>query len=131
MIASLYLAFTNYNLFAPPEWIGLENFTRLFDDPNYRQAWKVTLTYVVLGTPIKLLAALAVAMLLNNAFSGKGFYRSSFYAPSLIGASVSIAIVWKAMFIDNGIVDQVQQFFGFPAGGWSVTPSARCRCSSC
>ena len=30
MIASLYLAFTNYNLFAPPEWIGLENFTRLF-----------------------------------------------------------------------------------------------------
>ena len=34
MIASLYLAFTNYNLFAPPEWIGLENFTRLFNDPN-------------------------------------------------------------------------------------------------
>lgn len=122
MIASLYLAFTNYNLFAPPEWIGLENFTRLFDDPNYQQAWKVTLTYVVLGTPIKLLAALAVAMLLNNAFSGKGFYRSSFYAPSLIGASVSIAIVWKAMFIDNGIVDQVQQFFGFPAGGWVGDP---------
>jgi len=123
MLASLYLAFTNYNLFAPPQWIGLENFQRLFHDPNYAQAWKVTLTYVVLGTPIKLLAALAVAMLLNNAFSGKGFYRSSFYAPSLIGASVSIAIVWKAMFIDKGIVDQVQQFFGFEAGGWVGDPS--------
>jgi len=123
MLASLYLAFTNYNLFAPPQWIGLENFQRLFHDPNYAQAWKVTLTYVVLGTPIKLLAALAVAMLLNNAFSGKGFYRSSFYAPSLIGASVSIAIVWKAMFIDKGIVDQVQQFFGFPAGGWVGDPA--------
>lgn len=123
MLASLYLAFTNYNLFAPPQWIGLENFQRLFHDPNYVQAWKVTLTYVVLGTPIKLLAALAVAMLLNNAFSGKGFYRSSFYAPSLIGASVSIAIVWKAMFIDKGIVDQIQQFFGFAAGGWVGDPS--------
>ena len=132
MIASLYLAFTNYNLFAPPEWIGLENFTRLFSDPNYQQAWKVTLTYVVLGTPIKLLAALAVAMLLNNAFSGKGFYRSSFYAPSLIGASVSIAIVWKAMFIDNGIVDQVGPVLRLPApAAGSVTRRARCRCSSC
>ena len=85
----------------------------------------------MLGTPIKLIAALAVAMLLNNAFSGKGFYRSSFYAPSLIGASVSIAIVWKAMFIDNGIVDQVQTSSASPPAAGSVTRRARCRCSSC
>ncbi|MEZ0447049.1 carbohydrate ABC transporter permease [Cellulomonas sp. ICMP 17802] len=123
MLASLYLSFTNYNLFAPPQWIGLENFQRLFHDPNYLQAWKVTGTYVLLGTPIKLISALAVAMLLNNAHRGKGFYRSSFYAPSLIGASVSIAIVWKAMFIDRGIVDQIQQLFGFEAGGWVGDPS--------
>ncbi|WP_456844159.1 carbohydrate ABC transporter permease [Cellulomonas sp. P5_C6] len=123
MLASLYLSFTNYNLFAPPQWIGLENFKRLFHDPNYLQAWKVTLTYVVFGTPIKLISALAVAMLLNNAHRGKGFYRSSFYAPSLIGASVSIAIVWKAMFIDKGIVDQIQQFFGFSEGGWVGDPA--------
>ncbi len=123
MLASLYLAFTDYNLFNSPKWVGMGNFTRLFEDPNYLQAWKVTATYVLVGTPIKLLAALAVAMLLNNTFGAKGFYRSSFYAPSLIGASVSIAIVWKAMFIDNGIVDQAQQLFGFEAGGWVGDPS--------
>ncbi|WP_425358528.1 carbohydrate ABC transporter permease [Xylanimonas cellulosilytica] len=122
MVASLYLAFTDYNLFAPPQWIGLDNFTRLLGDPDYHQAWKVTGTYVLLGTPIKLASALAVAMLLNNRFRGKGFYRSAFYLPSLVGASVSIAIVWKAMFIDNGPVDTVQQFFGLPAGGWVGQP---------
>lgn len=123
MIASLYLAFTNYNLFTSPQWVGLENFQRLFQDPNYIQAWKVTATYALIGTPLKLVSALAVAMLLNNSRRGQGFYRSAFYAPSLIGASVSIAIVWKAMFIDNGIVDRAGQVLGLPAGGWVGDPS--------
>lgn len=122
MIASLYLAFTSYNLFTSPEWVGLENFRRLFQDPNYIQAWKVTALYALIGTPLKLVSALAVAMLLNNSHRGQGFYRSAFYAPSLIGASVSIAIVWKAMFIDNGIVDRAGQTLGLPAGGWVGDP---------
>lgn len=123
MLASLYLSFTNYNLFAPPRWVGLQNFQQLFQDPRFLQSAKVTVTYVLLGTPVKLISALAVAMLLNNSHRGKGLYRSSFYAPSLIGASVSIAIVWKAMFIDRGIVDQVGQFFGLEAGGWVGNPN--------
>ncbi|QGQ20828.1 ABC transporter permease subunit [Cellulomonas sp. JZ18] len=122
MIASLYLAFTNYNLFTSPEWVGIENFQRLFQDPNYIQAWRVTALYALIGTPLKLVSALAVAMLLNNSRRGQGFYRSAFYAPSLIGASVSIAIVWKAMFIDNGIVDRAGQTLGLPAGGWVGDP---------
>jgi multiple sugar transport system permease protein len=122
MLASLYLAFTDYNLFRAPEWVGLDNFTRLFDDPQYLQSVKVTSIYVLVGTPIKLAAALAVAMLLNSKRRGQGGYRSVFYAPSLIGASVSIAIVWKAMFIDDGVVDQVGQFFGRAPGGWVGDP---------
>jgi multiple sugar transport system permease protein len=123
MLASLYLSFTDYNLFRAPEWIGLDNYTLLLDDPRFRQSVKVTLTYVVLGTPIKLMAALAVAVLLNNSRIGKGFYRSVFYAPSLIGASVSIAIVWRAMFIDDGIVDRISGSVGLGSGGWVGNPS--------
>ena len=123
MLASLYLAFTKYNLFADPTWVGLGNFQLLLQDPRFLQSAKVTATYVLLGTPIKLIAALAVAMLLNNTHRGKGAYRSVFYAPSLIGASISIAIVWKAMFIDAGIVDQVGQFFGMSPGGWVGNPN--------
>ena len=123
MLASLYLAFTDYNLFAAPEWVGIDNFTTLFSDPRFLQSAKVTGLYVLLGTPIKLIAALAVAMLLNNNRWGQGLYRSVFYAPSLIGASVSIAIVWKAMFIDNGIVDRLSRSVGLEGGGWVGDPS--------
>ncbi|MEV8145287.1 sugar ABC transporter permease [Specibacter sp. NPDC078709] len=123
MIYSLYLSFTNYNLFEAPKWIGLENYTDLFQDDRFIQSVKVTLTYVVFGTPTKLLAALAIAMLLNSKRRGQGFYRSAFYVPSLIGASVSIAIVWKAMFGDAGPVDQFLQFFGIGIGGWVGNPN--------
>jgi multiple sugar transport system permease protein len=122
MLASLYLSFTRYNLFASPRWIGLDNYSQLFSDPRFMQAVKVTVTYVVLGTPIKLAAALAVALLLNSKRRGQGLYRSMFYAPSLIGASVSIAIVWRAMFMDDGIVDRIGQGVGLQAGGWVGNP---------
>ncbi|PTT64105.1 carbohydrate ABC transporter permease [Arthrobacter sp. HMWF013] len=122
MVSSLYLSFTNYNLFEPPKWIGLDNYTTLFQDERFLQSVGVTTSYVVFGTPLKLAAALAIAMLLNSARKGQGFYRSAFYAPSLIGASVSIAIVWKAMFGDSGPVDQGLSFFGINLGGWVGNP---------
>lgn len=119
MIYSLYLAFTKYNLFTEPEWVGLDNFVRMFtEDPNYLQSVQITLVYVLVGTPIKLAAALAVAMLLNYRNRGSGFFRSSFYAPSLIGASVSVAIVWRAMFSTDGPVDSTLSVFGIEIGGW-------------
>ena len=121
-MASLYLSFTDYNLFAAPNWTGIENYQRLFSDPSFRQASKITLIYVFFGTPIKLAAALLVAMLLNNSRRGQSFYRSAYYMPSLIGGSVSVAIVWKAMFIDGGIVSQISEGLGGPAGGWVGDP---------
>lgn len=123
MIASLYLAFTDYDLFSAPQWIGFDNFTRMASDPRFLTSARVTAVYAFVGVPIKLAAALAVAMLLNVEARGKGAYRSIFYAPSLIGASISIAIVWRAMFNDGGVVDVVGQFLGLPAGGWIGDPN--------
>lgn len=112
MAASLYFAFTDYNLFDAPRWIGLDNFSEMFGDPRWRHSVRVTLWYVVVGTPIKLLVALGVALLLAQKRRGQAFYRAAFYAPSLIGASVSVAIVWKAIFSDDAIVDRTQKVFG-------------------
>jgi multiple sugar transport system permease protein len=126
MIASLYLSFTDYDLFSSPQWTGLENYQRLLDDPNFVQAAKVTLLYVLVGTPVKLIGALAVAMLLNSSRRGQGFYRSAYYLPSLIGGSVSIAIVWKAIFIDDGVVARITDALGGPdaaQGGWVGDPT--------
>ncbi|WP_049579427.1 carbohydrate ABC transporter permease [Streptomyces sp. SBT349] len=122
MVASAYLSFTNYHPVRGGDWIGWENYQRLFDDPRFLDSVEVTAIYAVVGTPIKLAAALGVAMLLNNRRRGQGGYRSAFYAPSLIGASVSIAIVWRAMFNDDGIVDEAGQLFGMSEGGWIGDP---------
>ncbi|MPY09711.1 sugar ABC transporter permease [Arthrobacter sp. KR32] len=123
MLASLYLAFTDYNLFTAPEWTGLENLTRMAGDERFWDSVRITLIYVLVGTPIKLAAALAVAMLLNYKARGTGFFRSAFYAPSLIGASVSIALVWRAMFSTEGPVDSTLNLFGINMGGWIGNPS--------
>jgi multiple sugar transport system permease protein len=122
MAVSLYFAFTDYNLFDAPRWIGLDNFTEMFGDPRWRTSVEVTGWYVVLGTPLKLAAALGVAVLLNQSRRGQGFYRAAFYAPSLIGASVSIAIVWRALFADGAPVDRAQQLIGLDPGGWIGDP---------
>ncbi|MTE24279.1 carbohydrate ABC transporter permease [Microbacterium sp. ZXX196] len=119
MAYSLYLSFTSYNLFTAPEWVGFENYIRLFtDDPQFIQSAQITLVYVLVGTPIKLAAALAIALLLNYRDRGAAFFRSAFYAPSLIGASVSVAIVWRAMFNTDGPVDTALSAIGINLGGW-------------
>lgn len=118
MAASLYFAFTDYNLFNTPKWVGLDNFTAMFHDPRWQKSVEVTAKYVVIGTPLKLLLALGVAMLLAQSRRGQAFYRAAFYAPSLIGASVSVGFVWRSLFSDDAIVDRTQTFFGWHVGGW-------------
>ncbi|MER7396780.1 sugar ABC transporter permease [Streptomyces sp. NPDC000151] len=122
MIASLYFAFTDYNLFNTPSWIGLDNFTKMFADPRWRKSVEVTAKYVVIGTPLKLLLALGVALLLARSRRGQGFYRAAFYAPSLIGASVTVGFVWRALFSDGALVDRAQSLLGTHVGGWVGDP---------
>lgn len=118
MLWSLYLAFTDFNLFDAPEWIGLDNFVAMGQDARFLQSVQVTIAYVLIGTPLKLAAALGVAVLLNRASRAQSAYRAAFYLPSLIGASVAIAIVWRAIFADGGPVDGALSFFGIEIGGW-------------
>ncbi|MBQ0854598.1 sugar ABC transporter permease [Streptomyces sp. BH-SS-21] len=123
MAASLYLSFTDYNLFDAPRWIGLRNYSEmLFDDPRYWRSVGTTLLYVVVAVPLKLALALGVAMLLKSLGRGRAFYRSAFYAPSLLGASMTIALVWKALFNDGGSVAGALSWFGIDTGGWVGNP---------
>ncbi|MER7481200.1 sugar ABC transporter permease [Streptomyces sp. NPDC126510] len=118
MAVSLYLSFTDYDLFTPPRWVGLRNYVQMFtEDPRYWRSVATTLTYVVIAVPLQLALALAVALALKGMKRGKGFYRSAFYAPSLLGASMSIALVWRAVFNDGGTVDHL-----LGTGGWVNKP---------
>jgi multiple sugar transport system permease protein len=124
LVISLYLSFTNYDLFTEPRWVGLRNFRRMFtEDQRYWQSVRVTATYVATSVPLKLAVALAVALLLNRARRGVGLYRSLLYVPSLLGASVAIALVWRGMFDAGGSVDLALRFFGIHIGSWIYHPS--------
>ena len=66
MATSLYLSFTDYDLFTRREWVGLENYQRHVRRPAVAASVRVTALYVALGGPLKLAVALAVALLLDN-----------------------------------------------------------------
>jgi multiple sugar transport system permease protein len=123
MLASLYLSFTDYDLFDPPKWVGFDNYVRMFtQDDRYWHAVTATLEYVIVSVPLKLALALAVALLLNKDRRGTGFYRSAFYAPSLLGASVSVALVWRAIYGDGGVVGRALGVFGIHVGSMVDQP---------
>lgn len=123
MAASLYLAFTDYNLIRSPEWIGLENFTRMFEDARLMNSLRVTFTYVIVSVPLQLIFALVVAMILDRGMRGLPFYRSVFYLPSLLGSSVAIAILWRQMFGTSGLVNQLLAMVGIEGPGWISDPN--------
>src|SRR5690606_9374022 len=71
MLASLYLSFTDYNLLKsplqhPPPFIGLDNYTYMFQDPSFWNAFVVTVTYVIVSVPLQLAVALGLALLLDR-----------------------------------------------------------------
>jgi multiple sugar transport system permease protein len=122
LAASAYLSFTRYDMLSAPQWVGLQNFVDMFSDARLLQSLRVTFTYVVTGVPLQLVAALAIAVLLNQGMRGLAFYRSVVYLPSLMGGSVAIAILWRQVFGEEGLVNKVLGVFGIEGMGWVSNP---------
>ena len=124
VLASLYLSFTKFDLLRPAQWIGIDNYVRMFSaDPRFWQALKVTFSYMAMEVPLKLAFALAVAVALDKAVRAGSFYRALFYIPSLLGGSVAIAVLWRQIFEGNGTLNQVLLWlFGYQGPSWISTP---------
>lgn len=113
MAASLYLSFTEFNLFDPPRWIGWDNYAYAFaGDERFWNALRVTCVYVAVSVPARLLCALGVALLLNRGVRGLPMYRAVYYLPSLLGGSVAIAVLWRQIFGSGGLLNHVLGWFG-------------------
>jgi multiple sugar transport system permease protein len=82
----------------------------------------VTFVYVALAVPLKLSFALAVAMLLDKGVRGLPLYRALFYLPSLLGASVAIAVLWRQLFAGNGLLNRFLSLFGVVGPSWISNP---------
>lgn len=123
LFLSLYYSFTDYTLMKPMEWIGTRNYERIFtSDPKFVDSVKVTFTYVLASVPLKLIAALLVAMVLNKAIKGIGVYRTAIYFPSLIGGSIGVSLLWRNIFGVDGIFNKIIGVFGFEGKGWITSP---------
>lgn len=95
MLASLYLAFTDYNIMSSPTFVGLENFERMVGDRRFWASTRVTSMYVLVSVPLQLIFALGLALILDRGLRGLSIYRSAYYLPSLLGSSVAVAVLWK------------------------------------
>jgi len=123
IVASLYLSFTSYDMLNPPVWSGLENFHNIFTDKRFYQSLRVTLTYVLLGVPLELMFALTLAIVLNYSLSkAVNVYRGIYYIPSLIGGSVSVALLWRQIFGSDGLINQALEWFGVAGTSWIANP---------
>ncbi|WP_205739362.1 sugar ABC transporter permease [Halocella sp. SP3-1] len=108
LLMSLYYSFTKYSIVGNPEWIGLGNYLRIFlTDEKFWMSLKVTFYYVVFAVPLRLAAALALAMLFKKARPLTNFYRAAYYVPSILGGSVAISVVWRQLFGSKGAFNDI------------------------
>lgn len=118
MCFSLYYSFTNYNMLQKETFVGIQNYIRLFQDERFINSIIVTLRYVFLSVPLKLIFALLIALLLTKKSKATSFYRSLYYLPSLIGGSIAVALVWKELFARKGLVNLNLKALGIPTVNW-------------
>lgn len=115
-IASFVYSFNDYVIGGKLNFIGIGNYVRLFTkDRDFWNSLSVTLRFGLYTVPAKLVLALAVAMFLNRDLKGINLIRTLYYIPSLFGGSVAIAILWRLMFMDNGLINSFLVTLGLPA----------------
>ena len=117
MIASIYYSFHNYNI-ASIEYVGLANYKELFSDGIFLKSLIVTGTYVCVSVPLSIVAALIVAVLLNQKVPFLSFWRTLYYLPSII-SGVASALLWRWIFNGKfGIFNNLLAKIGIIGPDW-------------
>lgn len=124
MIQSLYYSFTDFSLLEEANWVGTRNYEKIFTvDTKFYQSVKVTFLYVLGSVPLRLVAALFIAMLLAKSIRGMSVYRTMIYFPSLIGGSIAVSLLWKNIFGREGYINQILDLVGIHGIGWINNPN--------
>jgi ABC-type sugar transport system permease subunit len=122
ILNSLLMSFMNYNILAPPVFAGLDNYREMFADKTFVKSVRVTFAYVLGAVPAKIIFALFVAMVMNLRLKGINFFRTVYYIPSIFGASIAVAILWKALFVKDGIINMMLKNIGITGPAWLGDP---------
>jgi multiple sugar transport system permease protein len=122
MIASIVIAFMEWDLLSQPRWAGFNNFTSLFQDRLVLISLWNTAYYTFLGVPLELATALGMALLLNQRIRFQSAFRTFFYIPSVMPA-VANAVLW--LWILNpevGLANSLLRLLGLPELQWLWSP---------
>ncbi|MFC7359104.1 carbohydrate ABC transporter permease [Nocardioides astragali] len=123
VLASLGMSFTDMrstDVRSPlgVEFVGLENYADLLSDPVFRKVTFNTLIYLLLGVPLTMASALAVAVALNRVTRLRGFFRVGYYLP-VVTSIVAVSVVWKFLLRDEGgLLNAMIGWFGIDGPGW-------------
>ena len=118
VVLAFTTGFTNYSVLGQTRWVGLANFTRLFQDPFFGLALKNTLIYTLMYVPAGFLVALGCALILNLRHVGVTIYRVLFYVP-VVASTVASATMWYWLLNPtHGIINLVLGLFGINGPAW-------------
>jgi multiple sugar transport system permease protein len=122
MLYSIYLAFMRWDLLSPPRFVGLDNITRLFQDPLANLSLYNSAYYTFIAVPIQLVISFTLALALTQRIRFRDFYRAGFYMPIIVPL-VASAVVWQRVFHPEfGILNEVLGWFGIESRAWLFRP---------
>jgi len=123
LLLSFYYSLTDSGAVRMGKFVGIDNYVKIFTrDRDFWPSMRVTFIYALMAVPAKLIVAFLVALAMNRNSRVMNLYRTVYYLPSILGASVTISILWRFLFMREGVVNRVLGFFGIPAVDWLGNP---------
>jgi multiple sugar transport system permease protein len=123
IIISFWMSFTNWDIVRSPDFIGLDNYRRLFfEDRLFKQSVYNTLFIAAGSVPLSLSVALALAILLNQGIPGTNIARTVFYLPSMVSL-VAMGLLFRWMLSPRiGVVNYLLGLIGIQGPSWMGDP---------
>ncbi|HHW12675.1 MAG TPA: sugar ABC transporter permease [Firmicutes bacterium] len=103
-VRCLYFSFTDYDLFSPPQWVGLKNYLNLFRDFQFGLALKNSIQFAIIVTFAQTAFALLLAIVLNQKIKGIQAFRAAYYMPSIASSAV-VTLVFIWLFQKRGLIN--------------------------
>jgi len=120
MIFSIIMSFTDWDMFSEFNFIGFDNYLRLFKDDIFLKALANTFQYTLISVPINLLLSLGMAYLLSFHLKGMRVFRTIYYLPSIVPI-VASTMLFTRLLSSKGLVNQALALFGIDGPVWLLS----------
>lgn len=119
MIASFVISFSEWDMLSNPEWIGFDNYKKLFfEDELALHSLNITILFTIVSIPLNILFGLALAMLLNTSIRGLAIFRTIYYLPAIL-SGVAVALMWRWIFsTEFGLLNALLDIIGIEGPAW-------------